>query len=286
LLVIAGAFASCHASAPPPAQPTPRPIETTEARGGTRNEKGDAAGAQVATQPAPTQALRSAEEEAERKALHDAQDAEDEIVRKLDAAVKAHEKVDVVTHWMDELKKQIPETDALARKVFTPEVIERTPWTDLLSGSQKDRWQHPAFQSWRIEDGVMTAVGPALDAKQTAIMSIGDLEQWRDYVLDVEFVLVAGESTFHFRLGPAVNNSTLSLKVSTEFAPPFKAGISYNMTSTMLGSSWKVVFADRDHPPHEEEEVPWVIRRRGAVAVSVPPGSEIRITRMRIKALR
>jgi hypothetical protein len=227
-----------------------------------------------------------------REELFAATRAEDEAVKALDTAIKARERPDVIEPLTQQYRQCIEKTDALVNKVFTPEVIERTPWTNLLADPQKDYWQHVAFQSWQITDGVLDCVGPALDAKQTAIMSIGDLEQWRDFVLDVEFTLVAGESAFHFRLGPFVNTSTLSLKVAcdgeghSDADTSFRLGASNQMTVTLLGSSWRVDFADPAHASHDEPEVPWVIRRKGAVAVSVPPGSAIRITRMRIKVLR
>jgi hypothetical protein len=221
-----------------------------------------------------------------RNALAAVQKAEDEIVRALDDATKTRKDVETVTFYSDQLKSIIPEGDALVAQIFTPDVIERTPWTDLLSGEQKDKWQHPAFKGWQIKDGVLTGVGPDLDSRQTAIMSIGDQEQWRDYVCEIEFVLVKGEAKVHFRLGAAVNNSTLSLEVSTGGGAPFKAGATNLMTSTVLGSSWKVTFSDPDHSPHEEPEVPWTIRRKGGIAISVPPGAEIKITKMRIKVLR
>ncbi len=221
-----------------------------------------------------------------RNALSAIQKAEDEIVRALDDATKNRKDVETITYYSDQLKSIIPEGDALVAQLFTPDVIERTPWTDVLAGEQKDKWQHPAFKGWQIKDGVLTGVGPDLDSKQTAIMSIGDQEQWRDYVCDIEFTLVKGEATFHYRLGGAVNNTTLSLNVSTGGGAPFKAGAANQMTSTVLGSSWKVVFADPDHPAHEEQEVPWTIRRKGGIAISVPPGSEIKITKMKVKVLR
>jgi hypothetical protein len=170
--------------------------------------------------------------------------------------------------------------------IFTPDAVERAPWMDLLSGEQKDKWQHPAFKGWQIKDGVLDGVGPDLDSKSTAIMSIGDQEQWHDFVLDCEFTLVKGEATFHFRLGPAVNNSTLSIPVSTSGGVPFKAGAPNQMTVSMIGSAFKVTFADPEHAPHEEPEVPWTIRRKGGIAISVPPGSEIKISKMKIKVLR
>lgn len=212
--------------------------------------------------------------------------AEDEAVKALDAAVKARESPQVIAPLADAYRRCIEKTDLLVNRVFTQEVIDATPWTDLLSGSQKDQWQHVAFEGWTIRDGVLDCAGPMLDAKQTAIMSIGDLEQWRDFVLDVEFTLVQGESAFHFRLGPSVNNSTLSYQVRTSGDEPFATGVTNPMTVSVIGSAWKVAFPGSQHSGHEEPEVPWTIRRKGAIAVSVPPGSAIRITRMRIEVLR
>jgi hypothetical protein len=212
--------------------------------------------------------------------------AEDEIVRMLDDAIKSRKPQETVQFYQDQLKAIIPESDALVKQVFTDEVIEKTPWTDLLSEGQKQHWQNAAFKGWQIKDGVLQGVGPDLDSKVTAIMSVGDQLRWRDYLFECEYQLVKGEATFHFRLGASVNNNTLSFPVSTTGGVPFKANTPLNISARVLGSYIKVEFGDEEHTPYEEQEMRWTVTRKGGIGVSVPPGSEIKITKMRIKVLR
>jgi hypothetical protein len=62
--------------------------------------------------------------------------------------------------------------------------------------------------------------------------------------------------------------------------------VPYRITVTLVGSSFKLVFDKNTALNYEEPEMRWTMRRKGAIGISVPPGSEIRITRMRIKILR
>lgn len=220
-----------------------------------------------------------------RAALALYQKAEDEVTRLLDEAAKGSKKNAEQQKYFEEIfKEMIPETDALVASIFTTEVIDKTPWLDLFTGVQKDYWQHPGFTGWQLKDGVILA-NTDLGSKNTSIMSIGDREQWRDYVVEIEFAVVKGESTLHFRLGGSVNNKVYNEKLSTTGGNPFKAGASNLMTVTVLGSTLKIAYADPERTGGETT-LGWNINRKGGIGISVPAGSEIKITKMRIKALR
>jgi hypothetical protein len=210
--------------------------------------------------------------------------AEDEVTRMLDDAIKGHKPQEVVDFYMGELKAIIPESDAVVAQVFTPEVIEKTPWTDLLAESQKANWQNDAFKGWQIKDGVLQGVGPDLDSKKIAIMSVNDNLPMRDFVMECEFTLVKGEATFYFRLGGSVNNA-MNMNVSTTGGTPFKAGQPNTTTVEMIGSKFKMTFGDGEHNAFEDE-MRMSVRRKGSIGIAVPPGSEIRVTKLRVKILR
>jgi hypothetical protein len=211
---------------------------------------------------------------------------EDEVSKLRDEAIRAKKSDEEVARWSARLKDLIPRTDALVHNVFTPEVVERTPWTDLLSGAQKQAWQQAGFQDWRIDDkGVLVARLPDVATQVSGIMCVGDPAAWRDYVLECEFALMRGEATFHFRLGSAIDDSTVNVPFSTTGADALAAGRNNVMTVSLIGSAFQLGLADGKRA-YEEPELRWNVRRKGAIGISMPPGSEIRITRMRIKILR
>lgn len=213
--------------------------------------------------------------------------AEDEITRMLDKASSGAGKNKEMADYFGEIfKAMVTESDALVKQVFTPEVIEKTAWLDLFGAEQKDKWQHPGFSGWQLKDGVIQGVGPDLGSKSEAIMSIGDTEQWRDYEFEIDFTVVKGDATFYWRVGAAVNQSVTNYPVSTvKGNPPFKAGQSYKFAGSMLGSVFTLNIPDTEFNP-VSEELSWTRRRKGAIAISVPPGGEIKITKMRIRPLR
>jgi len=212
--------------------------------------------------------------------------AEDEITKMLDDASRGKGKNPELKAYLEDLfKGLIVESDTLVKQIYTPEVIEKTPWLDLLA-IDKEKWQRPGFSGWQLKDGSIQAVGPDLGSKSEAIMSVGDGEQWRDYEYEIDFVVVKGDATFYWRVGAAVNQSVTNYPVSTNKGnPPFKAGQSYKMTGQMLASNFTLNFPDTEYNSLSEE-MTWTRRRKGAIAISVPGGSEVKVTKMRIRVLR
>lgn len=211
--------------------------------------------------------------------------AEDEITRLLDESVKGSKKNKEMQDYFQPIyQEMIVEADAIVAQVFTPEVIDKTPWTELLSGEQAAKWQHPGFAGWQIKDGVLLA-NTDLGSKSTAIMSIGDAEKWRDFVWECEFTLVKGEATFHFRLGSAVTNAVDSVTMSTTGSTAFRAGTPNLFTYSVVGSKVRQAFADPDRSALEMD-LSTLKTRKGGIGISVPAGSEIKLAKMRIKVLR
>ncbi|MBL8858981.1 MAG: hypothetical protein JNL28_10780 [Planctomycetes bacterium] len=209
--------------------------------------------------------------------------AEDEVIRLLDEAAKKRID-DLKDYYAGHFKEMIVESDALATAVFTPEVIDKTPWLDLLTADQKENWQQPGFTGWQLDNGVIHAVTD-LGSRATAIMSIGDREQWRDYVVEIEFTLLKGDATLHLRLGRSVTNATYNWLLPTTGSNPYKAGTTNSITATLIGSELKLNFSDPDRT-QQLESFGWTMSRKGGIGVSVPPGCEIKVSKMRIKALR
>lgn len=209
--------------------------------------------------------------------------AEDEIIKLLDDATKKKLE-DQKNFYLGHYKEMITECDALVATAFTPEVIDKTPWLDLLTSPGKDGWQQAGFTGWQIKDGVMQGL-TELGAKATSVMSVGDREQWRDFVLEMEFIPVKGDPVLHARLGRTANTTTINYSIGTSGQNAFKPGSTNTITVTVIGSTAKASFSDSDHSA-SEDSLSQYMARKGGIGISVPPGAEIKVTKMRIKALR
>lgn len=208
---------------------------------------------------------------------------EDEITKLLDAA-SSRRKKEEQEFFAGHFKEMIAESDALAAVAFTPDVIEKTPWLDLLGGEQAKNWQSPGTKGFQVKDGVLHAVAEDPGANKTAVLSIGDREKWRDYAFECDFIVVKGTANFHFRLGNRVDRTTTQVVASTTGQDPLKAGQSYSFAGSFIGSKLKVNYTDGDR--HQEEDVDWLVVRKGAIGMSLPEGSELKITKLRIRPLR
>lgn len=188
----------------------------------------------------------------------------------------------------EELFKQvIVDSDAIAKAVFTPEAIEKESWKDALSGEQEKKWQKPGVDGFQISGSELHAVGPKAGSGKNGIISIGDGEQLRDFVVEIEFVPVKGNFRFYHRLYQRADNSVPQFDVSTRGnEAPFKPGQSYRAVVSFIGSRYKVEFPETEITGLPDEEVGWTKQRYGAIGIEITDDSEIKIQKLRFKELR
>lgn len=188
----------------------------------------------------------------------------------------------------EELFKQvIVDSDSIAKAIFTPEAIEKEPWKDALSGEQEKKWQKPGVDGFQISGGELHAVGPKSGSGKNGIISIGDGEQLRDFVVEIEFVPVKGNFRFYHRLYQRADNSVPQFDVSTRGNDsPFKTGQSYRAVIRFIGSHYKVEMPDTEITGLPDEEVGWTKQRYGAIGIEINDDSEIKIQKLRFKELR
>jgi hypothetical protein len=185
-------------------------------------------------------------------------------------------------HYLDIIK----ESDALSYALFTPEEIAKTPWTDLLAANQKEHWQHYEFKGWRLENGVLDAVGADPGAGKDALMAVPESGGYRDFQLECEFTMAKGGSKFCFRLGKRVDRQTAQYDVDVgPKSTAFKAGTQYTALATFVGSKLSITFTPADANAYEDE-VHWDVTRKGAFGITLAEGAEMKITRLRIRELR
>lgn len=218
-----------------------------------------------------------------RLALTKYQHAEDEALSAFEKVFKKDKEREPI--YQKRYTDIIAESDALCEKVFTPAIINNTPWTDLLAGDQAKNWNPSQVQGFtqRIENGVLDIVGPDKDANREAIMSIGDREQWRDFTMEMEFTIESGETQIYFRIGKRADNTVESYNLTTELAGGLQKNTKYTAVGSFIGS--KLSFKVGDFDPYESD-VKWTQSRRGGIALKIPDGTKMRITKFRVKELR
>ena len=223
-----------------------------------------------------------------RLALVRAQVAEDEIKGLLDRTIN-EKNTELQAYYQPLYEQAVGESDRLATMLFTPAEIEKTAWIDCLSGAQVANWNPSDVKGFahQIAGGVLQLVGPDADAGRTAVISIGDREQWRNFVADMEFTVERGGMELYFRLGRSANANTPGIFVKTEGEnSSWEANRSYKVVASLIGSSYVVRFDNAPDKQAIQETLNWRKTRKGGIGLFVPPGAKIKFTRFQVRELR
>jgi len=210
--------------------------------------------------------------------------AEDEATRLLDRAMQQKDQ-ETKEFFTGQFKEITEESNAFVTGVFTEEVIEKTPWTDLLSETMKSSWQHYGDAGFRIEGGKLEAVGPAAGGSMNALIAVPDRGGYRDFDMEMEFTL-KGTVDLLFRLGKRVDNTVEYYTISTTGQEPLKAGQTYSLRVSYIGNKLKGMLAPSDATVPPEIESGWTKGRKGAFGAQLHEGSELKFTKLRIRELR
>lgn len=178
------------------------------------------------------------------------------------------------------------ESDALCAQLFTPEYINQQPWTDLLSGEMAAQWQDSSLNGFRIEGGVLQAVGPDANSGKEGLVSIPKINQWRDVQIELEFELVTGRSQFYMRLLRRADNAVEGPRFSSKEEENYVLAKSkVGVVITAIGNKLMIAYtggAGND----ETKEIRANLTRKGGFGASVPPGTELKIHKARARILR
>ena len=216
------------------------------------------------------------------------QTAEDELKTMLDLAFR--EKNDEKKNFYSPLyKRVIEQSDRFTEQVFTTEASEKLPWVDCLAGAKVADWSPTTTKGFahRVENGTLSLVGPDASANAKAIIAIGDREQWRSLVVDMEFTLEQGGVQLCFHLGKSPNQNTVYFDLNTEGDNKealLQPGKVYKLKVSILGSEFKARYAD-DTPRPYVDTLDWTKSRKGAIGILVPPGARIKFTRFMVREL-
>ena len=209
--------------------------------------------------------------------------AEDEFTTLLDEAYTKRNQ-EAIAFVTPKYQSVIDESDKLAVATFTADYIAKIDARDILKTVEPAKWGQDGLKGFRIENGTLQAIGLDPGSKKDGVFSVGDLEKWRDFELEFDFTLVKGEAQFYFRLGKQISAAEgFQANSGTE---DWKAGESYTCKATLIGSTMKLEFSDNANQEPRESQLDWRRSRKGAFGVVVPQGSEIKITKMRLRLMR
>ena len=179
-------------------------------------------------------------------------------------------------------KDIIQQSDAIAMATFTPEVIGRMPWKDLLAADQTANWAISQAKGFKHQftGGALELFGPDPDADEQGVASIGDREKFRDFVVEFEGTLSKGHIELCLRTPTRIDRAVEAYPLDAQRLTP---GVPFRMTITFIGS--QVTYTPENGQP-QEKTVPWSQSRKGAIAFVVDEGAELKITKLRIRLLR
>jgi len=219
-----------------------------------------------------------------REALGRFSRAEEAIQGMLDRAHKDKDE-EAKTYYSGLYREVIDASDTLASQIFTEEEIERTAWTDLLAGDWVQKWRAASVKGFehRIEKGVLYIKGPDADTGNKGVMAIGKEERWRDFVLDMEFTLTKGTIDMYFRMATQPDANVHLFTLSTEGTGAVNAGETYTAKISMIGSEFMFEDSTGIMTPMA---VSWTKTRAGEICFVIPDGTELKFSRLKIRALR
>jgi len=183
-------------------------------------------------------------------------------------------------------KAMIELSDGAVARFFTPAVIEGMEWRDLLAEDQKGEWKGAqTLKGFKLEGGEMHLVGLDPSDEGASMISIGDKEVWRDFLIDIEFTITKGSFELFFRMPLVYQEGVLSADLTTDEGQ-LEAGRAYTFAYSCVGSSFVREQKGEDSPGLTDSSISWVKVRKGAFAIAIPKETEVRITRLRAKILR
>ena len=216
--------------------------------------------------------------------------AEDELKKLLDEAFKKQNTED--KEFYKPIYMGILEgSNRVAEAVYGTEGSQNSPWIDYLDAGKVSSWNWTGGDklkgfAHKFDNGVMTIIGPDPGSKDSAVVSVGDREQWRNFVVDLEFTVDSGNVILLCHLGAQPNASTPSYSFQTEGAnAKLKAGKTYDVKVSILGGKFIVRYSGDEPPEPHEGMLDWTYARKGAIGFTVPAGSKIRITRFKVQNL-
>jgi len=187
--------------------------------------------------------------------------------------------------YEDKYKSVIKLSDDAVERFFSAEVIENTPWRDLLA--DPSAWKTGELKGYEhnFVNGVLHLVGPDPSEGAQGIMSIGDKEVWRDFLVEMDITILKGDCEIFFRLSPVWQKNVESLELTTDEGG-LEAERTYTYFFSAIGSTLIDEIKGEDSLGANRKSISWTQIRKGGFGIAVPKNTEIRLTKLRAKVLR
>lgn len=228
----------------------------------------------------------------DRTALTTLQQVEDDVHRIFEGVYKLWDKnkqdpalSEKKKTYEDNYKHIIELSDDVVERFFSADVVEALPWRDLLA--DPSAWKTGELKGYehKIESGMLHLIGPDPSEGGQAVMSIGDKEVWRDFVVEMEFTLMKGYCELYFRLSPVWQKNVESRELTTDEGF-LEAERTYTYVYSVIGSRLVEEQKGEDSPGPDPRSISWTQIRKGGFGISVPKNTEIKFTKLRAKVLR
>jgi hypothetical protein len=228
----------------------------------------------------------------DRAALTTLQQCEDDVHRIFEGVYRLWDKnrqdqalAEKKTDYEQKYKHAIELSDDAVERFFTPEVVEALPWRDLLADA--GAWKTGELKGYEhnFQNGTLHLIGPDPSVDGQAILSIGDKEVWRDFVVEMEVTLLSGYCELFFRLSPVWQKNVESRELTTDEGH-MEAGRTYTYVFSAIASTLVEEDRSEDSSGPRRDRISWTQIRRGGFGISVPKGTELKFTKLRAKVLR
>jgi len=178
------------------------------------------------------------------------------------------------------------ESNELSTNLFTEEVIEKTPWKNLLTGELKSTWVGSEFEGFRWVNGPngLQIIADKTRNRSSGLVTVGPVAGWRDFQLEMEFTIEKGEAELILRVGKDATKAE-ALKLTTSGADPLQTGKKYTATVTVVGELLRFVYRDGS-PPDITRKFHPTNSRKGQVGFVAHDGTSLLVSKLQIRELR
>lgn len=208
--------------------------------------------------------------------------AEDEITNLYEKVGTGADKDDEAKAAYAQMLKEIySESNAICARAFTDAAVSQVPLRDLI---QDKTWTASTVKGFDYApvNGALKIIGPDAGTKSRGVMSIGDQEVWRDFVIDMTIERSKGKLELFFRAGKNLDGTVLSYLLNEKNVP---ANTPTHLVASVIGGRFKITI-DGAEAPVVEMDVPPAMRRKGAFALAISPETEVTITKLGARVLR
>ncbi len=223
------------------------------------------------------------------------------IYDRAEHAVARYSQLDSEGWGPDEMRTRGGSDDTAAQLIRDEEFMASRRWRDALSPTERAGWNLSGLGSTRAKFGAegltlepAGVAGTAADWGSQAMITFGANEAWRDYDVEIELSIEAGGAALVDRCGNGSRGAWISYMFTQGNAPPVHLGEPAGLVEPGRSLSFhrRVIGANLEIRGDRAMKTPMEVHslgenaRIGGLGLSIPAGSKVRITSLRVRPLR